>query len=233
MPGTFTSETCFSLYVANQIASTITAYDYYLDSSNTLVLGSVSGGVFTAGGVVAGSPYQAGTNPSGLAFSRCAGTTTVSTNCPTAAPPAYLFVANSGSNNISIFSACVQVTIACPSANGTLTQIGSSPVGAAVRPISFMVSPARDLVYAVDNGSSQVSEYRYSSATGGLSVLTPSSISTGASPLTGGITSDGNWVFIPNNGGSSLSGYGVSTSGPLTVGTSISLAGQPSAVLIR
>jgi DNA-binding beta-propeller fold protein YncE len=205
------------LYVANQFSSSISIFSY--DSSGTLTLNP--------------TPVIAGTNPAGLAFSRCAGTTTANTNCPAAAPPAYLFVANSGSNNISIFSACFQVTIACPSANGALTQVGNSPVGAGVRPISFMISPVRNLVYTVDNGSFQVSEYRYDSATGGLTVLSPSSISTGASPLTGGITSDGNWVFVPNNGGSSLSGYGLSTTGPLTVGTSISLAGQPSAVLIR
>ena len=211
------------LYIANQVENTVTAFPYSADTSGNI----------TVSAQVPNSPFSAGTNPSGLAFSRCAGTTQVSTNCPTAAPPGYLFVANSGSNNISIFSACVQVTTTCPSADGTLTQIGSSPVGAGTRPVSFMVSPARDLVYAVDNGSFQVSEYKYSPATGALSGQTPASISTGSSPLTGSITQDGNWVFVPNNGGSSLSGFGVSTSGALSVGTSISLAGQPSAVLIR
>jgi len=206
------------LYVADQFTSTVTILSY--DSSGTLTQDL-------------SSPITAGTNPTGLAFSRCAGTTATSTNCPTAAPLSYLFVANTGSNDIGIFSACIQVTAACASANGTLTQITGLPVGAGTHPVSFIVNPARDLVYAVDNGSFQVSEYQYSSATGVLSALSPATISTGASPLQGGITSNGNWVFVPNNGGSSLSAYGVGSAGQLTVGSAITLLGQPSAVLIR
>ena len=237
-PVTYAPETCFSLYVANQTASAITAYDYYLDSSGNFVMGSVSGGIFTTGGVVAGSPYQAGTNPSGLAFSRCAATTTATTVCPTTAPPIYLFVANTGSNDVSIFSPCVQVTTTCPSPNGTLTQVGSPVSAGGTHPVSFIVDPALDFVYAVDNGSFQVTQYKYSSATGALTVLSPAVVSTGASPLAGGITSDGKWVFIPNNGGSNLSAYGVTTAvgttqGQLTPGTAISLSGQPSVVLVR
>ena len=207
------------LYVANQFTSTVSILSY--DSSGTLTENPTS-------------PITVGTNPTGLALSRCAGTTTATqtTACPTAAPPSYLFVANSGSNNISIFPACIQITAACPSANGTLTQPGST-VGAGTHPISFMVNPARDLVYAVDNGSFQVSEYHYSSATGALTPLSPATVSTGGSPLPGAITSDGNWAFVPNNGGSSVSAYGVGTAGQLNVGTAIKLLGQPSAVLIR
>jgi len=206
------------LYVANQFTSTVSILSY--DSTGTLNQDATS-------------PVTVGTNPTGLALSRCAGTTTATTDCPTTAPPGYLLVANTGSNNISVFSACIQVTTACPSANGTLTQIAGSPVGAGNGPVSFLISPARDLVYAVDNGSFQVSEYKYGSATGALTALSPATVSTGASPLSGGITSDGNWVFIPNNGGSSLSAYGIGTAGQFNVGTAITLLGQPSAVLIR
>jgi len=209
------------LYVANQYASTVSILSY--DINGTLTQAPTS-------------PITVGTNPSGLAFSRCAGTTTatITTNdCPTAAPPGYLFVANTGSNNVSIFSACTQITTACPSANGTLTQIPGSPVPAGVGPISFMVNQARDLVYVVDHGSFQITQYQYNSASGFLNALSPATASTGASPLTGGITSDGNWIFIPNNGGSSLSVYAVGVGGQLNTGTAVPLVGQPSAVLIR
>jgi YVTN family beta-propeller protein len=209
------------LYVANQYASTVSILSY--DINGTLTEAPTS-------------PITVGTNPSGLAFSRCAGTTptTITTfNCPTAAPPGYLFVANTGSNNVSIFSACIQITTACPSANGTLIQIAGSPVPAGVGPVSFMINPARDLVYVVDHGSFQVSEYQYSSATGRLTPLSPGTASTGASPLTGGITSDGNWAFIPNNGGSSVSAYAIGDGGQFNTATAVPLVGQPSALLIR
>lgn len=213
------------LYVANQFTSTVSILSY--DASGNLTQNLTS-------------PVAAGTNPAGLAFSRCAGTTTTTATCPSTAPPAYLFVANSGSNDISVFSACIQVTTACGSANGNLTQLGTSPVSAGgTRPVSVIVDPVRDFVYAVNNGSFQVSQYQYSPATGNLAPLSPPTISTGASPLSGGITSDGQWLFVPNNGGSSVSGFGQVTpagtnpTGLLSVGTPISLVGQPSAVLVR
>ena len=226
-------ETCYFLYAANQVTSTVSAFAYFVDSNGNFVTGSVdSSGNITPGGNVANSPFAAGTNPVGLAFSRCAGTSTVTTDCPTAAPPQYLLVANNGSNNISVFSACTQVTTACPSADGGLSPVPGSPVAAGLHPVSFIVNPARDLVFAVDNWSSQVSEYKYSSATGFLSPLSPWA-STGSYPLSGGITSDGNWVFVPNNNGSTLSAYSVGASGQLNAETAITLVAQPSAVLIR
>jgi 6-phosphogluconolactonase (cycloisomerase 2 family) len=213
------------LYVANRYTSTISILSY--DNAGALTQ-------------VSAPPVTPGTNPAGLAFSRCAGTTTATVTCPSAAPPGYLFVANAGSNNISIFSACIQVTTACPSADGTLTPVASSPVTASgTGPVSFIIDPVLDFVYAVNNGSFQVSEYSYSPATGALTPLSPTTISTGASPLSGGITSDGDWVFVPNNGGSSVSGFslkvpaGTTPTGQLGVGASVSLVGQPSAVLIQ
>ena len=78
---------CFALYAANQIAGTVTVYDYFADRSGNFVLGSVDlSGNFIVGGTVVGSPYSAGTNPSALAFSGCAGvgTGTGVTSCQAA-----------------------------------------------------------------------------------------------------------------------------------------------------
>lgn len=209
------------LYVANQFTSTVSILSY--DSAGNLTQAATS-------------PVTVGTNPSGLALSRCV---IANANCPAPPSPGYLFVANAGSNNISVFSACIQITSACPAANGTLTQVGS-PVGSSgTRPVSFIVDPALDFVYTVDNGSFQVSQYHYNSATGALTLSSPSAVSTGANPLSGGITSDGQWVFVPNNGGSSVSSFslvvpaGTTPTGVMTAGTPITLVGQPSAVLIR
>jgi 6-phosphogluconolactonase (cycloisomerase 2 family) len=213
------------LYVANRYTSTVSILSY--DTTTGALTEDL------------GSPIPAGTNPAGLALSRCAGTTTTTTNCPTAALPAYLLVANEGSNDISIFSACIQVTTTCPSANGTLTQLGPTVGSSGTHPVSFIIDPALDFVYAVNNGSFQVSEYKYNSATGALTLLSPAAVSTGASPLSGGITSDGQWVFVPNNGGSSVSGFslkvatGTTPTGQLGVGTAVPLVGQPSAVLVQ
>ena len=246
-----TARNCFALYVANQFSNTVAAYDYFLDSSGNFSVGSVdASGNFVAGAAVAGSPYLVGSNPSGLGLSRCAGisSTTANARCP-AADSNNLFVANSGSNNISVFTACIQTTASCPVPNGSLTTVGSS-VAAGTGPANIMVDLAADFVYAVDRGSSQVSEYSYNPATGALTNLTATA-STGPSPFSGGITantvntSTRNWIVVSNTGASSLSVFGVDqqtlsnnsiqvTGGltPLVSGV-ISITGQPSAILVR
>ena len=229
--GNPTAETCSSLYVANQFTNTITGYEYYVDSSNNFHLVAA----------VPNSPYPAGTNPSGLAFSRCAG---ISTAAPTAACPTAdddnLLVANAGSNNISIFSACIQPSATCGTPNGSLTEIPSSPVAAGVGPSTMLIDPAADFVYAVDRGSNQVSAYKYSPVTGALT--SAGSASTGASAFSGGITANQsnttttfNWIYVTNNGASSLSAFHIGAAGGLTAlaaGT-IPIQGQPSAIFLK
>ena len=213
------------LYVANQFTSTVQSFSY--DSSGTLSLIAT---------------YAAGTNPSALAFSRCAGGKSANPSCanPDAAS---LFVANAGSNNISTFSACIITSTTCPTPNGLLTPLSSGgTVPAGIGPAAFMVDPAADFVYVLDRGSAQISEYKYSPVTGALSVGNPSTASTGSSPFSGGISSNTasnssapNWILVTNNGASSLSEFSVATGGrlsPVSTGP-IAVPGQPSAILVR
>jgi 6-phosphogluconolactonase len=213
------------LYVANQFSNNVQSYSFDASGALTLI-----------------ATYAAGTNPSGLAFSRCAGlTSATATNSCTVADNNNLFVSNSGSNNISIFSACIQVSASCTAPNGTLAEIPSgSPVSAGVGPATILIDRTSDFVYAVDRGSSQVSAYQYSPSTGVLSLLATSS--GGASVFSGGITSNianttstFNWIVVTNNGSSSLSTFQVAVTGRLTALTSgqYAVQGQPSAILLR
>jgi 6-phosphogluconolactonase (cycloisomerase 2 family) len=205
------------LYVSDQFTGNIAAYSY--DSTGTITLINA---------------YPSGTNPAGLAFSRCAGISAATPRCTAGADGNVLFVANSGSNSVSAFTSCIQVSTTCANADGTLTAVSGSPFPAGNGPISVVADPVADFVYAVDRTSFQVSQYQFSPATGALSPVTPSA-STGSSPLSGAITTDGSWFFVANNGASSLSAYSVGTGGRLNAATtsSVPLAGQPSAVLIR
>jgi len=213
------------LYVANQFSNNVQSYSY--DASGNLALINT---------------YTAGTNPTGLAFSRCAGvaSNTATANC-TVGDDNNLFVSNSGSNNITIFSACIQVSASCVAPNGTLAEIPSkSPVAAGVGPATIFVDRTSDFVYAVDRGSNEVSEYQYSPATG---VLTPLATGSGGSSVfSGGITanvanttSTFNWVVVTNNGSSNLSTFQVAVTGKLIAPSSnlYSVQGQPSAILLR
>jgi DNA-binding beta-propeller fold protein YncE len=216
------------LYVANQFTNDLSVFSYDNTGALTLLTGCGAGQNCPFPRVAAGS------NPSALAFSRCAGVSTATSACATN-DGNNLFIANSGSNNISVFAACIQPTATCTGADGSLIPIASSPFAAGSRPIAFMVHPLLNFVYAVDSKSNQVSQFKYSPATGALSALSPAAVSASSNPLAGGITSDGNWAFVPNNGGSSVSAFKVGVAGRLDPATtsSIALGGRPSVVVVR
>jgi 6-phosphogluconolactonase len=197
------------LYVANQFSSTVSAYLY--DSSGNLTF-------FTN--------YPVAANPSKLAFSR---------EVANSNRDHFLFVSNTGSNQVSVFSACVEITLNCGAPTGVLSQISGSPFSAPTGPGPILVDPAFDWVYVIEQTSFQISQFAFAPATGALSALSPATISAGAGPVSGGITSDGNWVFIANSGASNLSALGVSSTGKLSPAntSTVILANQPSAILVR
>jgi 6-phosphogluconolactonase len=197
------------LYVANQFSSTVSAYSY--DSNGNLSFLT---------------NYPVAANPSALAFSR----EVLNSN-----RDHFLLVSNSGSNQVSVFSACVATTLNCGAATGVLSEVSGSPFSAPTGPGPIIVDPAFDWVYVIEKGSFQVSQFAFAPATGALSALSPAAVSTGSGPVSGGVTSDGNWVFIANSGASNLSALGVGSTGKLSpANTSIViLANQPSAIVVR
>ena len=233
---------CLALYAANQIAGTVTAYDYFVDKSGNFVKGSIDlSGNFIVGGTVAGSPYPAGTNPSALAFSYCAGVNSASGVTPCQAADANsLLVSNLGSNDLAVFLACVQLPCQSgeSSPDGTLASMSSLGLTGS-GPTAVLVSPTSNFIYVVESGSNQVSSYQYDTANGTLGVLGTTSL-TGSSTFSGGITpntSNGlnstNWVVTTSPGG--LSTLRIGSDGRLTASSAgpYSIQGQPSAILIK
>ena len=209
------------LYVANTLANTVEGFSY--DSTT---------GALTSLGITG-----TGTNPSSLAFSRCAGVSSGTLNCASADANT-LFVANSGSNTLSSFAACIQVSSSCATPNGSLTQTSGSPIGADISPVAVIVDPAANFIFAVNSRSNTISQYRYSPSNGVLSPLAPPSLATGFSPFGGGVTSDGTYAVVSNNNGSSITVYAITSTGPtgrlaLAPTPTVTLAGQPSAIVVR
>ena len=215
------------LYVTNQFNNTVERFTYDANS-----------GALT----LPPTRYTAGTNPAGMAFSRCAGFTTATSLCA-AADGNNLFVANSGSNNVSIFAACIQVSPACANADGSLIALSSSPVASGISPTSFIINPVANFVYVVDSGANQISQFQYNSSSGGLTALSTPAVSTSSSPGAGGMTSDGSFLFVPDRGTSTMSVFKANsvvtaTSTPTgrlspAATPSVSLSGQPSVLLVK
>lgn len=210
------------LYVTNSLSGTVSAYS--IASSGTLTpLGT--------------SPYLAGTAPSGLALTPGG---------------AFLYVANTGSNTVSAFSICDKVVTSCADPNnpdGKLTVIpgpaAQQAFSAGQGPVAVAADPSFNFLYVLDKGSNQISAFAFGSGTGVLTALAAPTVSTGTTPVsfvivsgaTGSnqgntVTNPTDYVYVANNGSSTLSVFTLNTSsGILTpLGQSITTATNPSAV---
>lgn len=221
------------LYVANSATSEVIGFSYDSNGVVTPLPTANPNPCPSAPGYC----VQVGANPEGLAFSRCAGVASANSTCTTA-DDNNLFVSNAGSNNISIFTACIQTSTTCSTPDGTLTPLSSGgTVSSCCGPATIMVDPAANFVYILNRGAAQVGEFTYSPVTGTLTALSTTLAATGVSPFSGGITANitnTNWLFVTNTGASSISAFSIS-GGRLTVFSSgpILVPGQPTAILVR
>ena len=221
------------LYVANQFDATVT--EYKVDQNS---------GALTP----VGAPYAVRTAPSALAI-----VLFPDTKNPTGE---FLYVANTGSSNVSAFAICDQATASCNSSNvnnpdGTLTEVPASgslpgsPFPAGTDPISIAADPTGTFLYVVDKMSNQVSQYTISPGTGFLTALSSPTISTGLTPVwlavragTSTVTATGgtrNFVYVANIGSASISAYAFdSITGLLgVVGTPVTTQGRPLAIAVK
>ena len=207
------------LYVSNTFTSTVSAYA--ISSSGSLT-------------ALGGSPFAVGLSPTGMTL-----------------PPtgAFLYVANSGSNNISAFNICDKVVTSCTDVNnpdGKLTPVAGSPFSDGGSPVAIAIDPAFNFLYVLDGRSNQVTSFAYGAGSGVLTALsTTPVVSTGQSPAsivvvsgtTGAnigntLTNPTDFVYVVNNQSSTLSVYTLNTTtGVLTVlGLAAQTAVNPTAV---
>lgn len=208
------------LYVANNFTSTVSVFKIGSSGAITQLQGA--------------APYTVGLSPSGLGMVPSGG---------------LLYVANSGSNTVSAFAICDKVVTSCADPNhpdGTLTPVAGSPFPAGIGPFAIAADPSFNFLYVINKQSSNISEFSYAPGTGTLTALSSPSISTGLTPFslviiagtTGSnvgntLTNPTDFVFVSNNGASTVSEFSLNTtSGVLTpVGQATTVAGgNPSGV---
>jgi 6-phosphogluconolactonase (cycloisomerase 2 family) len=220
--GLVVSATGNFLYVANQSANTVAAFSI-----------ATSGALTPLGQSPYGVGDGVGTSPSGVAITPSG---------------AFLYIANSGSNNVSAFAICDKVVTSCATPNspdGTLTAVTGSPFSAGIAPIAVAADPFFNFVYVLDKGSNQISAYSLASGSGVLSPLSPGATSTGTTPtsfvvvsgttgtaLGNTTTNPTDYIYVANNAASTLSVFSLNTTtGLLTpVGAAVTVSGNPSIV---
>ncbi|MBZ5721852.1 MAG: beta-propeller fold lactonase family protein [Acidobacteriia bacterium] len=188
------------LYVANQNDGTVCAYQYDATGAATSLA----------------PPYAVGTAPSALAVTP---TATVIPN------GTFLYVANSGSNNVSGFT--IDPTL------GTLTSVGT-PFSAGLDPVSMAVSPKGKYLYVADKQSNQISSYVISPVSGVLTPAAPATTSTAINPVWVAVHPAGTWVYVANIGSASISILEIKSTGALGTPTGpLTTGGQPSAIALK
>ena len=216
------------LYVANQFANNVSVFSIASNGALTQIVG-------TAISPPGAPPYPVGTAPSAVAL-------TPDGN--------FLYVANTGSNNITAFFACTNANLDCAKPpTGLLTPVAGSPFSAGLGPVAITAAmdiPGDEFLFVVDQVSNQVSQYKVAVGTGVLSPASPATLSTGAGPSAivirpsgqpvladGGTT---NYLYVANTTAGTISSFSYDTTeGVLQVitGSSVTTPGQPAGLAVK
>lgn len=117
----------------------------------------------------------------------------------------FVYVANSGSNNVSAYS------IADP-AGGTLSLISGSPFPAGSNPSSLTVDPSGKFLYVANAGSNNVSAYSINPTTGVLAAVAGSPFAAGTKPSAVAVDFSGKFLYVTNSGDNTVSEFSINQS---------------------
>ncbi len=153
---------------------------------------------------VKGSPFAAGTSPSGVAID------------PTGK---FAYVPNSGDNDVSAYT--------INASSGALTQLKGSPFAAGYQPRKVAINGT--FVYVTNFDSNNVSAYAINAKSGALTQVPGSPFEAGTNPIGVAIDPTGAFLYVTNHGSNNISAYAVNpSSGALTqVQGSPFAAGRP------
>lgn len=163
-----------------------------------------------------------------------AGDAPAASSIATTATGSYLYVANSGSNNVSAYVVCLTTIAPCTTADGSLIAVASSPFGASLNPVGIVVDPSNTFVYALNQDSNLITGYRINAATGGITTLSPANVSTGTRPVSIAFSPDGAFLYVVNSGGDTLGGYAwLAVNGALSPVTPVATSSLPIGLAVR
>jgi len=157
----------------------------------------------------------------------------------------FVYVSNNLSNTISAYTICSGTATQspqCPTAqngaeSGNLFSISGSPFslsGNANGPGPIVVDPFGNNVYVVGTLSNTLSLFKISSASGGISAMTPAVVATGNKPTAIAIRADDNWMFVSNFNSGNVSQYSITpASGAVNVAEPITTDNLPYGVAVK
>jgi 6-phosphogluconolactonase len=198
-----------NLYVADSLSYVL--LNYSVDTTaGMLTLKAVSP-------TVAGVPT--GTVPSGVAVDAC---------------NRFVYVANAQSNNISAYTICSAASQTCTQGDYRLLVVPGSPYSVGDLPGPIEADAYGNFLYVVNTGSSTISAFRMSSATGTLTPLSPATVATSSGPSSIAIRADDSWLFVADINSATVSQYAITpATGALTPQAPITTLTYPSGVAVK
>ena len=116
----------------------------------------------------------------------------------------YIYVTNSGSDNISAFSLNINT--------GFLTPVAGSPFPSGATPQSLTATPSNKFLYTANAKNNSISGYAINAATGQLASMTGSPFATGKTPSKIAIDRTGQYLFAANSDDNTISIYALEPS---------------------
>ncbi len=166
-------------------------------------VGSDTGGISqytmsSSSGVLAGNTTDANGNPGSIPVPPVlAGTNPVALAVDSKGK--FLFVANQGSNNISVFT--------INQSTGIITPIAGSPFSTAVGPTGLAVSGNH--LFVANQGAGVVSAYSFDSTSGALSAVSGSPFTAGLTPTALDVDPAGQFLYVADQVGHAVLGFSV------------------------
>ncbi len=121
----------------------------------------------------------------------------------------YLYVANTLSNNISVFS--------IDSSTGALTQLANSPFAVGLPPLNMQVTPSGSFLYVTTSGQSGGFIFGFSVNAGVLTSLGSPTSSIGENPNGLAIDPSGTHLYTANTAPNTISIFSIGSSGALSL----------------
>lgn len=131
----------------------------------------------------------------------------------------YVYVANSGSNDVSGFLVNSNTSFGAQ----TLTPITGQPFAAGTIPMAVAADPLGRFLYVANQGSNNVSAYTVSKLTGVLTPTNGSPFAVGTAPSSVTVDVSGQFVYVTNSGSNNVSVFSIN---PAT-GALTPVAGSP------
>jgi 6-phosphogluconolactonase (cycloisomerase 2 family) len=187
------------LYTAASISSTFTITPYTIGASGALTAGTaVTAGSFSAGnlagisidptGSVLYAPNVSGSSVYGFTINSTTGALTAATTTSISGAP-FATAIDPSSKYLFVSTTTQIVAYSMNTSTAVLTQVTGSPytVSNASLMLGITVDPTGGYVFAPNIGSSQngttLAAYSYSSSTGALTALNPTTYTTGTAPI--------------------------------------------------